>query len=115
MSTPQPSAGMPVIPAMQGGEEIYNRIMREIEPELTTDQIPLMEEKYKDETEEQRGVRAERYQKALDEYEKRYQAYALEEESKLHAFARGSIGFAESNVAQDDAQRLQAIESSFLS
>jgi len=113
MSSAQDSAGIPVIPAKRSGEEIYNGIMREIEPELTTDQIPLAKEKYKDETPEQKKARGERYAKAMEEYERRYAAYLLEQEAKLRSFKVGAIHFVEDKASETDQQKMLAIESSF--
>lgn len=47
------------------GNDVYDQIMAEIEPELTTASIPLLDEKYKDETPEQAEERAQRYNRAF--------------------------------------------------
>lgn len=57
------------------GSQIYDAIMAEVEPELVSASLSLLEEKYRDEPEVQRLVRMERYGKAFTEYDKRYQAY----------------------------------------
>lgn len=113
MSDPQSSAGVPVIPPKRSGADIYNGIMREIEPELTTDQIPLMKEKYKDETAQQRKARGERYAKAMEEYEKRYAQYLQKQDANVRAFKIGAIHFAEDKASAGDRQKLQSLESSF--
>jgi len=113
MPNPAPAAGIPMIPARKSGAEIYNSIMREIEPELTTDQIPLMKEKYKDETHEQKKARGERYAKAMEEYEKRYAAYLQEQDAKVRSFKIGAIHFVENKASETDQQKLLSIESSF--
>lgn len=113
MPNPQSSAGIPVIPARKSGAEIYNSIMREIEPELTTDQVPLMKEKYQNETSEQKKTRGERYAKAMEEYERRYAAYLQEQDAKVRLFKIGAIHFVEDKAAENDQQKLLAIESSF--
>lgn len=113
MPNPQSSSGIPAIPAKQSGAEIYNKIMREIEPELTTDQIPLMKEKYKNETPEQKKARGERYAKAMEEYERHYAKYLQEQEAKVRSFKIGAIHFVEDKASQSDQQKMLSIESSF--
>ena len=55
-------------------EEVYNLIMREIEPELTTDMLPTLGELYPDETPQEWKKRQERYQRAFALYETRFTA-----------------------------------------
>jgi len=111
MSDPQKSSGIPQKPPFKSGAEIFDGIMMEIEPELTTTGSQALEEKYKNETPEQKKARGERYAKAFEEYEKRYAAYRLEQESQVHAFKRQVIHFAEDRSNGDDQQRLFSLES----
>jgi len=107
------STSIPAIPTQKSGAEIYNSIMREIEPELTTDQIPLMKAKYKDETPEQKKARGKRYAKAMEEYERRYAAYLQEQDAKVRSFKIEAMHFIEDKAAESDQQKLLSIESSF--
>jgi len=67
MPTTDPTTGTPIpIDPSLTGDEIYDRIMTGIEPELTTEQLPTLSEKYKDETDEQKQARADRYNAAFD-------------------------------------------------
>ncbi|MFH0851969.1 MAG: hypothetical protein V1876_04445 [Candidatus Peregrinibacteria bacterium] len=111
MTDPQQSAGFPPIPPVKTGAEIFDSIMVEIEPELTTAGSKGLDEKYKGETPEQKKARGERYAKAFEEYEKHYAAYRLEQESQVHAFKRQVIQFAEGKAGDDDQQRLFSLES----
>ncbi|OIO54360.1 hypothetical protein AUJ46_03420 [Candidatus Peregrinibacteria bacterium CG1_02_54_53] len=113
MSNSQQTSGIPAIPAKRTGAEIYNSIMREIEPELTLDQIPLMKEKYKDETPEKKKERGERYAKAMEEYERRYAQYMQKQDAKVRSFKIGAIHFAEDKASATDQEKLKSIESSF--
>ena len=111
MTDPQKSSGIPQMLPLKTGAEIFDAIMVAIEPELTTAGSQGLEEKYKDETPEQKRVRGERYAKAFEEYEKRYAAYRLEQESQVHAFKLQVIHFAEDKAGADDQQRLFSLES----
>ena len=55
-------------------EEIYNLLMRQIEPELVTDMLPQLGELYPDETPAEWKKRQERYQRAFALYEERFTA-----------------------------------------
>jgi hypothetical protein len=46
-------------------EDLYNVLMSEVEPDLTTDMIDLLDEMYAGESQEQKRARAERYAAAL--------------------------------------------------
>ena len=78
--------GIPPIP--NGGRELYDQIMEQIEPELTSAQAPLLGEKYKDETPEQAASRAARYEKAFAEYRKRFAAFGADWEAQMQRFIR---------------------------
>ena len=53
-------------------ELLYNILMGAIEPELCTDVFPTLDDVYKDETEEGRNVRMERYDVAVKNFKKLY-------------------------------------------
>lgn len=57
------------------GQELYDKIMGEIEPDLTSAGKKTLAEKYKDETPEQRALRKVRYQQALARYDEAYEGY----------------------------------------
>lgn len=109
MSAPASIAGQnnPIIPT---GDELYDMLMRNIEPDLTTGQIPLLDAKYKNETPEEAAVRAERYKKAFAEYDLQLSAYL----AKLHAKVREYQSSARSSLENDErtkeARALSGIE-----
>lgn len=55
-------------------EEIYNLLMAQIEPELTTDMLPQLAAMYPGETPAEWKQRQERYQRAFALYEERFAA-----------------------------------------
>jgi len=66
----------PALPPLFFGEHaLYNFIMEQIEPELTTTGTKTLDEKYKNETPEERKVRAVRYEKAFKLYDQRFSEY----------------------------------------
>lgn len=92
------------------GDELYDMLMKSIEPELTADQIPLLDEKYKNETPKVAAIRAERYQKAFAEYDRRLSAYLAKLWSKAreyHSAARDSL---ESDERTREERTLSGLE-----
>lgn len=71
------------------GQELYDKIMAEIEPELTSEGKKTIAEKYKDETPEERAARMLRYRQAFDRYDEAYNGYLqtlrLQVERERHA------------------------------
>ena len=49
---------------------LYDLIMGELEPDLTTDNLPLLEEKYENEPEEGRLEREQRYEEAFEIFDR---------------------------------------------
>ncbi|MBI1812907.1 hypothetical protein HY285_05680 [Candidatus Peregrinibacteria bacterium] len=110
MAQPQTAAPQPPkIPA--SGKELYNELMGKIEPELTTDQIPLLPEKYKNETPDQAAVRAERYNKAYAAYEAAYAAYMQQLAGEVSSYRRSAFGSVEAKDRQKETAALDELES----
>lgn len=59
-------------PYVLRSEDIYNLIMGRIEPDLTTEMLPLLDDLYIHETPEQRAVRAEWYNKVFAKFDSEY-------------------------------------------
>lgn len=100
---------------MPSGEEIYDSIMAQIEPELTTAQLPLLKEKYKSETPEQAKARAERYQKAFKTYDSIYQEFVIEVDTKAHEYRKSALQSAEREESAKEAASLSGLEAAFSS
>ena len=72
MTPTDPPAASPGVQIPTDGKELYDSIMKDIEPDLLMDVIPTLDAKYAGETPEQNAERQARYQKAFTEYDKRY-------------------------------------------
>jgi len=75
----------------ENGNALYDMIMGEIEQDLTSAQIPGLLEKYKDETPEQRTVRAKRYEDAFALSAQRFAEYNSYWKKKFNDHKRASI------------------------
>ena len=105
-----PAIPPPVIPS---AEDLYESLMQRIEPELTHDQIPLLDEKYKEETEEQKAARQGRYQRAFAEYDKALEAYMKDLNAHVAVYRKQALKEAETQSAQQEADALSQMESRF--
>lgn len=95
--------------------EVYDAIMAPIEPELTSGSIPLLKEKYKDETPEQKKARGKRYMQAYAEYDKRYAEFEFALKEKSRQFAINAIRDVEAQSRVDESAHLDSIESTLSS
>ena len=94
-------------------EDLYNLLMVEIEPDLTTDMLPLLNEKYEGETAEDRKARSERYAEAFEEFAIRFdKAMAIWKEQILKLKEK-AFGIARERTGKNDEQALSDIERSF--
>ncbi len=91
--------------------DLYNSIMREIEPDLTTDRIPLLKEKYKDEKPEDRKARAERYNVAFAEYQKRMASWTQGMTENIQAFQRKALSSTEEQSRVEEKKEMDDLES----
>jgi hypothetical protein len=98
-------------PQIPKAEDLYNALMQGIEPELTTDQIPLLEGKYRGETPEQRQARIERYNTAFAAYERAQADYLKDLRVKVKGFKREALKEAEGKSRSEEQGRLTQIES----
>ena len=97
--------------SQQTPQWLYDEIMLQIEPDLVTDQIPLLEERYKDEPENERQARMERYDRAFDAFDTELQnfsdeLYARMEEDK--AAIQSTRDMAEQDEKKSAVARLES-------
>jgi len=89
-----------VFPVIPSTIELYDLLMQEIEPELVSMSVPLLPAKYRGETKEDADIRAARYAKAFQEYDRRLEQYIGE----LNASIR--------KLGRDTAAAMEALERS---
>jgi hypothetical protein len=99
------------IPVVEDGDALFDRLMGEIEPELTSSVYPTLAEKYKNETPEEKAARDERYTKATAEYEKRLAEYRTDWEASLHTFKNNVTSGLEQGDRKDEQDNMQQLES----
>jgi len=111
MPTQTSSTGLPTPPTIKGGEEVYDMIMGEIEPDLTTANLKKNEKKYTGETKDELQARMERYKAAFIEYKTRFAEYKTKQDDEVHSYGRNVMGVVEGQSSARDENTMQDLES----
>lgn len=102
----------PVPPPVLSGQELYDTIMRDIEPDLLSSNVETLAVAYETQSPEEKAERADRYRQAFAEYERRLAQYQLQWDMQLSAYKRQAISYIEHQSQSNEAAELQNIESS---
>ncbi len=94
-------------------QSIYDALMFEIEPELTSAMLPELDLLYKDETPQERKARAARYAQALRECAGRFSLLLGTWKDTLVGFKDGVIQSLKARVGAEEESAVKALESSF--
>ncbi len=105
-------AMLPQVPSFPSGDEIYDGIMRSIEPDLTTSQLPLLSQKYQNENPGEAKIRSDRYTRAFAEYDRRYAAFTVQLESAVHTYQKIATTSVEEHSKMKEEQDLSNLEQS---
>lgn len=108
-------AHLPKPLALPYPEEVYDRLMEQIEPELMTAQLPTLDERYKDEAPEQADARRERYAKAFAAYDEKFREYRRDIESQARRYQRTAVSSTEEQSRLREQERIVIFEQSFSS
>lgn len=84
-SAQAPLWSIPVIPS---AVELYDLLMKDIEPELLSNAIAGLALKYRKETKEEAAKRAERYAKAFAAYDRKLEIYIGELNAQIRKFGK---------------------------
>ena len=96
--------------ALPTGQEIYDRLMKNIEPELVIRNLKELDAPYKKETVARRKARYARYAKAFKEYRKQYKAWIKQLNLKIQNYKRAVIKASEKMSKTSDASALADLE-----
>ncbi len=92
--------------------ELYDALMWEIEPELTTELLPDLEFLYEKETPEERTLRAEWYSIAFEQLGERMKTFSADAKKHLTGIKNQIIALAQKDSAETDKGHLGDIERS---
>ena len=95
------------------GPVMYDQIMSGIDPELCSDQIPHLAEKYKDESKEDGMKRIERYNIAFEKFDAAAADYLKSLHAEKNVQRKQAMASAEVEARAKEMDELQKIESQF--
>lgn len=95
------------------GAEVYDGIMSDIEPDLVSNMIPLLDEKYAGETPEQNAIRLTRYRTAYEEYGRRFAVWEKEMSQLVTSYRKGALKIEEQDSRDAESSALLSIEDQF--
>ena len=82
--------------SLPSGREVYDTLMRRINPELVTDKLPHLDDGFADETPEQRNVRYAKYQEDFAQYNEAYAQWIEQTKAAADSYCRQALQSAES-------------------
>ncbi len=94
-------------------EDLYNVLMEDIEPELTTYTINELDTKYKNESKKDHKKRIERYANAFMEFKKRFGILLDLWKGELIALRDAMIAKVKEKTTEEEQEKLSDIERSF--
>lgn len=100
-------------PTLPSAQEIYDSLMKDIEPELLTANIASLKEKYAGESDAERKQRMQRYQRAYKAYDKAYVAYIQNLKTSVNGYRKDALRSVEKRSQARDADLLLRLEQSF--
>ena len=105
---------IPALPKLPvDGKEFFDVLMGEIEPDLVSDAVESLKEKYADETSEEHEVRMERYRNAIATYREKRDHYFESMAYQVRQFEKALKESAEGRVTEMEQTRLQELEDMF--
>ena len=114
---PPASRGSEVLsaPVIPDPSDLYDQIMQPIEPELTRAGLQTLSIKYKGEKPQEAAARADRYNKAFAEYDKRFAAYMTELNGKVVSYQHAARTSTETKDRADEEQELSTLQTQMAS
>ncbi len=109
--TPIPGSANPK-PYIPSGEEIFQMLMEDIEPELLVS-LKLRKEEYADETDENRVLRFKKYAEAFAKYDKAATLYFEVLTNAVTEYCHNQLRKEERGSRNTEEQRLRNLENIF--
>lgn len=103
-----------IAPVLPEGQEFYDNLMSQIEPELTSQMLPLLDARYAGETPEEKEIRQTRYDKAFEEFDRRSAEEMAGFEQDVHQYKVQTMREAEAASRQEESSDIAILESSIL-
>lgn len=109
----QQAAGVKLPFEFPTGRQIYDGLMAKIEPELLTDSIPHLDQKYAGESKAEHTARLARYAAAYKAYDKAYAEWSAELAQLVHEARREILKEAEAESRKEEEGILTKLFNTF--
>ncbi len=96
--------------SLPSGQEIYDRLMSKIEPELVLSNLKKLDAPYKKETKAARKKRYARYAKAFKEYRSEYKTWLTKLTVAVQAYKRAVVKASERASKEKEVSALSELE-----
>lgn len=93
--------------------QLYDMLMRDIEPDLLSYNIPKLDEYYKGETEEQHDKRMKRYEVAYKTFETVFRDFMNDVQDEVRDSKRNSLREEENQARNQEENQLASLEAAF--
>jgi hypothetical protein len=94
-------------------DELYDSIMKDIEPDLVTSNLRKLEEQYKDESAEEKTIRMLRYDAANEEFNERLDLHVAEIKESARTKRRNALKEKEIADQEREEKLLMNMENQF--
>ena len=94
-------------------QQLYDALMVDIEPDLLLANIPLLDERYAGETEEERRVRMKRYEEAYKEFDAALATFMGSVRAEVKTAKRQSLREKETKERAQEETNLTSLEQAF--
>ena len=94
-------------------EQIYDLLMAEIEPDLMLANLPLLDEKYAGESEQDQKKRMARYERSYAEFDRQFNDFMNEVNDDVRDSKRASLAKQESDAKKSEQDELASLEAAF--
>jgi hypothetical protein len=96
----------PSLPSIPSEQDLYDRLMAPIEPDLTSTSRPQLKARYRTERPEQREARKQRYAEAFRKFYQALNEYIGETVHSFKGISRDYLRIAESHCQEIESNRL---------
>lgn len=94
-------------------EKVYDMIMADIEPDLLSYNIDLLDEYYADESADERKARMERYELAYKEFDRAFEEFMQSVQEEVRDNKRTALRQKEEEAREEEIEALSALENAF--
>jgi hypothetical protein len=100
---------IPPFPPVPPAQVLYDFLMGKIEPDLTSNQLPLLKQKYQSETPEEKKERKKRYGKAMQQFDIAFAEYIEHYNQAVHRYKKTALQLIEQRTRSHEEADFDAL------